>query len=127
MFRITVALIDYPTPWGLFFETPEGAEKTWNELTASPITHHSPSGKLTLADEFGQIALVDRSRIAGAMFEDLDKSMLAHIEYGLHNARTQAKAQQRAVNDPILKTAALTRGQGPGIFNPVPGNGSFHG
>ena len=65
------------------------------------------------------------SCVAGMMFEDLDKSMLAHVERGLHNARTQAKAQQQAMSDPVLKTAAMTAQRGPAIYDPQ-GNGIGH-
>jgi hypothetical protein len=80
----------------------------------------------SLEDDFGQRFIIDRASVAGISFEDLDKSMLAHIQRGLHNARTQAKAQQIAMNDPVLKTAAMTRGQGPGVFDPQ-GNGRWQG
>ena len=117
MFCITIALKDNPAVWTLMFQTPEAANKHFELLTAE-------AALVLIADDFGQTAFVDKSCIAGAMLEDLDKSMLAHVERGLHNARTQAKAQQQAMNDPVLKTAAMTRG-GPALFDPQ-GNGYAH-
>ncbi len=124
MFCITLALTDHPVVWTLLYKTETDAKAAWENYRANPMTHHSPETVVQLTDDFGQTAVVDRARVAGAMFEDLDKSMLAHIERGLHNARTQAKAQQLAMNDPILKTAAMTQGApgGPAIFSPL-GNG----
>jgi len=116
MFCITIALVDNQVVWTLLYNSEDSAMNSWKKITDLP-------GQ-TLSDDFGQTAMVERSRIAGAMLEDLDKSMLAHIERGIHNARTQAKAQQIALNDPILKTAAMARGQSPAIFSPQ-GNGHF--
>jgi len=56
------------------------------------------------------------------MLEDMEKSKLAHIERGLHQARTQAKAQQAATQDPVLKSAAMMRG--PAMIDPM-GNSRF--
>ncbi len=119
MFCITVALKDNPATWTLLFQKEESAMTSWALLQLP-----GSSGIVSLADDFGQTALVQQTCVAGAMFEDLDKSMLAHVERGLHNARTQAKAQQLALNDPVLKTAAMTR-QGPALFDPQ-GNGFAH-
>ena len=115
MFCLTIALKDNPAVWTLMFQTAEKAQKGFDLFAAQ-------ASLVLLEDDFGQTAFIDKTSIAGAMFEDLDKSMLAHVERGLHNARTQAKAQQLAMNDPVLKTAAMTRGQGPAIFSPQ-GNG----
>lgn len=120
MFCITLALKDNPVIWTLLFES-EAAASTQFDLLGNADT-----ARLVLKDDFGQTVLVDPACIAGSVFENLSQSMLAHIERGLHNARTQAKAQQIAANDPVLKTAAMARGQGPAIFSPQ-GNGAFHG
>lgn len=120
MFCITIALKDTPAPWTLLYKDEALAQADWDNYK------NNPAENISLGDDFGQVAQVNRACVAGAMFEDLDKSMLAHIERGLHNARTQAKAQQIAMNDPVLKTAAMTRGQGPGIFDPQ-ANGRMQG
>lgn len=118
MFCITIKFKNDPAPWTLLYKTEEVATSAWKAMSAD-------TNGVSLTDDFGQTAVVKYTDMAGAMFEDLDKSMLAHIERGLHNARTQAKAQQIAANDPILKTARMTQGQSPAIFSPQ-GNG-FHG
>ena len=117
MYCITIALKDNPATWTLLFNDADRAKK-------ASVAYETAVDEISITDDFGQTAAIKKSCVAGAMFEDLDKSMLAHIERGLHNARTQAKAQQIAVNDPILKTAAMTR-QGPALFDPQ-GNGAFH-
>jgi len=117
MFCISIALKDNPATWTLLFNDVERARQ-------ASEAYEKAADEVSITDDFGQTASIKKSCVAGAMFEDLDKSMLAHIERGLHNARTQAKAQQIAVNDPILKTAAMTR-QGPALFDPQ-GNGAFH-
>ena len=120
MFCISIAL-DQPLTWTMLYKSEEAAVAAWDRLKLG----HT-EGQFSVSDDFGQTAIINYSRVMGAMFEDLDKSMLAHIERGLHNARTQAKAQQIAMNDPVLKTAAMTRGQSPALFDPQ-GNGRWQG
>lgn len=122
MFCITLALKDNPVVWTLLYKTEEAAQNAWNQKGQPP-----ESDSLIMSDDFGQTAVIKRACVAGAMLEDLDKSMMAHIERGLHNARTQAKAQQLAASDPILKTAAMTRGGGPAMFDPTMQNGMHRG
>ena len=62
---------------------------------------------VSVADDFGQRATIDIKSIHGFMLEDMEQSKLAHIERGLHQARTQARAQQMATADPVLKNAAM--------------------
>lgn len=118
MYCITIALKDNPAVWTLMFQSAEKAQKSFDLFAAQ-------ASLILLEDDFGQTAFVDKSCIAGAMFEDLDKSMLAHVERGLHNARTQATAEKMAMNDPVLKTAAISKQRGPAIYDPQ-GNGLGH-
>ncbi len=118
MFCITIALKDNPAVWTLMFQKEDDAQKGFKQLG-------DDASRISIADDFGQLALVEKSSIAGAMFEDLDKSMLAHVERGLHNARTQAHAEKMAMNDPVLKNAAIAKSRGPAIYDPQ-GNGLGH-
>ncbi len=120
MFCITIALKDNPAVWTLMFQSEEVAKTAWQKYATC-----TTDGQFSITDDFGQTAAVHHSCVAGAMLEDLDKSMLAHVERGLHNARTQAKAQQQAMSDPVLKTAAMTAQRGPAIYDPQ-GNGIGH-
>jgi hypothetical protein len=69
-------------------------------------------------DDFGQRATFVRSAIVAVMFEDLDASKVASVEMALHNARTQASAEQRAAADPTLRAARSNGRGGPAIVSP---------
>ena len=116
MFSLTIAL-EGPIVWALMFKTEKAADEAWGQLKKSteiPV--------IELTDDFGQKVLVFFSNFSGAVLEDMSLTKLAHIERGLHDARTRAKLQQDAHADPALRTAAMT--QGPAMINPM-GNGPF--
>lgn len=119
MHLLTIIFGPTPTPWALLFQKSETAELTFHELRKAWETKKE---FIEIFDDFGQTINLVISSLHGFMLEDMEKSKLAHIERGLHQARTQARAQQMAVADPILKAAAL--GQGPAILQPM-GNGRF--
>lgn len=120
MFCITIKFKNEPSSWTLLYNSDEAMRAAW-----SRSSRETDSGMhYILADEFGQECSIPTACVAAVMLEDLNKSMLAHVERAIHNARTQAKAQQLALSDPVLKTAAMTRGQSPAMFSPQ-GNG-FH-
>lgn len=118
MFCISIKFKNEPSVWTLLYNSAESMQNAWSKNHLQP--HY------TLEDDFGQRAQIDAFCVAGIMFEDMDKSMLAHVERGIHNARTQAKAETVAMSDPVLRTAAMAKQRGPAIFNPV-GNGGMHG
>lgn len=122
MFCISIALKDTQIVWTLLYKEQEKATAQWDHYVGCDSS--MPVG---LNDDFGQALLVKPADVAGAMLEDLDQSMLAHVEKGLHNARTQAKAETIAMNDPVLKTAAMAKQRGPGIFAPMGNGGMPHG
>jgi hypothetical protein len=74
-----------------------------------------------ISDDFGQSGSFRSSEIHGVLFEDLDQSKLAHVEKGLHNARTQNDYVKRVQSDP----SARPMSQGPGVLAPMGGNGLF--
>ena len=119
MYLLTIVFGPSPTPWSLLFEKPEAAEEVFYGLERAKQTKVE---FISIADEFGQRATIDVASIHGFMLEDMEKSKLAHIERGLHQARTQAKAQQAATQDPVLKSAAMMRG--PAMIDPM-GNSRF--
>ena len=119
MYLLTVVFGPSPTPWSLLFEKPEAADEIFFSLGTAK---QSKADFISIADEFGQRATIDVDSIHGFMLEDMEKSKLAHIERGLHQARTQAKAQQAATQDPVLKSAAMMRG--PAMIDPM-GNSRF--
>ena len=119
MFCISIPIEGQPLIWTLLYKDEDAAKTAWSEMT------QNTADVITLADDFGQIARIKSANLSVALFEDLKMSMLAHAERALHNARTQAKAQQLAASDPVLKAAAMM--QGPAVFNPVNGGMPRHG
>lgn len=71
-----------------------------------------------IIDDYGHELLLNPGMFAGAMLEDLNKSQLGHVDYGLHHARTQAKAQQAAARDPAIAAAQAAMRQGPAVLQP---------
>jgi len=119
MYLLTIVFGPSPTPWSLLFENPELADKAFADLETATQTEKI---FISIIDDYGQHASIDVASIHGFMLEDMEKSKLAHIERGLHQARTQAKAQQAATQDPVLKSAAMMRG--PAMIDPM-GNSRF--
>lgn len=115
MFCITLALSNNPAVWTLLYKDEAKATEAFSKVP------QQAGDSATLTDDFGQIAKVKGGNIAAALFENLEESKMAHVERALHNARTQAKAQQMATNDPILRTARMAHG--PDVFNPIGPNG----
>lgn len=121
MHLLTIVFGPTPTPWSLLFKKPELADKTFFDIQVAKREH---AATVSLMDDFGQRADVDVASIHGFMLEDMEQSKLAHIERGLHQARTQARAQQQAQADPALRAAAAM--QSPAMLTPM-GNGRFNG
>lgn len=119
MHLLTIIFGPTPTPWSLLYQKQKLAEATFYRIESAK---QSDAQFISLVDEFGQLATFDVSSIHGFMLEDMEKSKLAHIERGLHQARTQARAQQAAAADPVLKNAAMM--QSPPMLSPM-GNGRF--
>ena len=113
MFCINVAL--GATSWRLLYRDEENAK---HALGIYHDTKHL--SEIRLEDDFGQKLTAPSSAIHGVMFEDLDKTKLAHIEMALHQARTQNAAQAAAQADPTLRNAR--QNMGPAIISPM-GNG----
>lgn len=115
MFSITVALANTQIVWTFMYKTKESAEKWWGG------DHGNISSSMwLLEDDFGQKASIPRTHIAGALFEDLDQSKMAHIERSLHVERVKVAANRAAQADPMLKTAMMARnGNGVGMFDPT--------
>lgn len=120
MHLLTIVFGPSPTPIAFLFKSPQLADKAYFDIETAK---QSKAGSVNIIDEFGQRGCFEVATVHGFVLEDMDQSKLAHIERGLHQMRTQAKAQQMAGSDPALRTAAMT--QGPAILSPMPGNGRF--
>lgn len=127
MHSLTIVFGPSPVPWVLLFRDEAKAKAVY---ASGGLTDEERAtgrvGYFSATDDFGQEIRIAKASIHGVMLEDMDQSKLAHVEQGLHRARTQAKAQQMAAADPVLRTAAMA--QGPAMLQPgFQGNGAFRG
>ena len=121
MFSLTISFGPGPVMWTMMWRDREKAEAAWNAVAISKATE----SVLKLTDDFGQDAIIEITTIHGIMLEDMELSKNAHIERALHQARMQAKGQEMAESDQILRAARARQG-GPGILTPMgPMNGGF--
>lgn len=105
MHSITIVFGPAGTQWSFMFTAKNTADKAF-----ATIEGNTPIVKIY--DDFGQHAIFKAEDIHGVLSEDLDLSANGMIERGLHQARTNAKGQSRAQNDPALKFAALQGSNG---------------
>lgn len=109
MFSLTIIFGPTPTPWVLLYKTKESLDAAVQNYRADKTTTFE-SGDFIATDDFGATISIKRASIHGVMFEDMDLSKMNAIERGLHHARTQARAEQMAQADPVLRTASMGRG-----------------
>lgn len=124
MHNLTVAV--GTTAWSLLFKTKEAALAARDSIAAHPVEPpaafgYGTGGCILITDDFGQEASIWPSRVHGMLLEDMDASKFAHVERGLHSARTQKQFEQRATNDPVLKS--VLQAQGPSMITPFAANG----
>jgi hypothetical protein len=100
--------------FALIFKTKESAAKACTTL-GERIGEY-----LVIEDDYGQKIDARFDMIAGFIFEDMEKSKLAHVERALHQQRTQNLAQKTAETDPSLRMARNMNG--PAIVSPFPRN-----
>lgn len=106
------------TSWTLLFKTEERSKSAY-ELFSNPLVEN-----LIVTDDFGQCINAKASSIHGFVLEDMETSQGAAVERGLHQARAQAKAQERAMADPIIKESIRRQQMGPAVYQPGMPNGS---
>lgn len=109
MHSLTIVFGPAATTWTLLFKTEESAR-----LVAAQI---GKEGAGKVVDDFGQ-EVVQLGAIHGIMFEDMDLSQQASIERGVHQARSQAKAQEKAMADPIISLSLRRQQVGPAVLAP---------
>lgn len=121
MHSLTISFGPTAQMWRLLFKDSDPSAHFQGLLHSAP-----PNGLLEITDDFGQRAAFKINDIHAWMVEDMQKSQLAYIEFSLHNARMQAKGQEMAESDQVLR--ATRARQGPGIISPMMGgNGRFPG
>lgn len=103
MFSATIIFGPGLTPCTLNFRKLDDALKTQHHF-AQAVEMGSES--LLVVDDFGQHALIAKPMHA-CVVSDLDAQIPADIEKALVGARTQAKAQSAASNDPVLRLGMM--------------------
>lgn len=127
MHSLTICFGPTGTIWTLLFKTEEKAAELYSSYLSCKAVGDGARGTLLAStDDFGQAFAVDLDLINGVMLENMDESQMAQIERGLHQARTQAKAETRAMSDEVIKGAMRAKQMGPAVMSPVPG-GRFNG
>lgn len=101
-------------PFKLLFNDEARAKEAFDLLT------NAPSPVIQFVDDFGSsFCVAVPTAITAVVLEDLDKSVMAAVEMGLHNARAQAKAQKLAMADPVIAASLRAQGQGgPAVYRP---------
>jgi hypothetical protein len=92
--------------------------KTKESATAAWETRADETGKVTLADDFGQTGSFTASAISCRVLEDCDVSRQAHIARSLHQQRMQNDAQKAAEADPALRMGLM---RSPAVLSPMAG------
>ena len=118
MFSITLVIGNSSIPWTLLFKNEESVAEA-NKTIKFMMTE---GGYFEVSDDFGQTVRVADASVQGVMFEDLDKSKLAHIAFSLHRSRMQVETQKAAEADPALRQARMM--QGSPVISPM-GNGGM--
>jgi hypothetical protein len=109
----TVVLLVGAQSFRLMYHSEEKARQAANMSSWTDVLVY-------IEDDFGQEFSGRRNSISGCVFEDLEKSKLAHVELALHQQRMQFLAQKMASADPGLRTMAAMNG--PGVITPFPRN-----
>lgn len=124
MFGLAVQFKNH-AQWGLSFKTEARAKAALNNIHAaissSPAGAFQTVGNLQVEDDFGNIMVLVLPEVSGVLMEDFAKSSEAGVERAIINARMQAKAQSRAMSDPILKSSAMLHGDVHRMNGPMRG------
>lgn len=96
-YLLTVA-IQGPVLWQFMFNEKRDAERAVSANARG-------ADIMVIADDYGARAEFKTTELVGYKLDELPKVLDLHVEFGLHNTRAQVRAQNRANNDPFLKTA----------------------
>ena len=118
MFAITIFFGSAGAFQGLFRQE-DKARSAQAALAFNPATALGATEWIAIADDFGQELCIERSKLNGYIFENLDQTKLAHVERALHQQRTQNLAQKTADSDPGLRAHRTMNGPAMlGAFGP---------
>jgi hypothetical protein len=101
----------------LLYKKEDLARDAATALTHDPAQAFGPAKWVHVLDDFGHEISVDSKSISAIVFEDMERTKLAHVERALHQQRAQNLAQKTAQSDPALRMSAPN---GPGIVTPFP-------
>ena len=107
MYSLTIHFGPNAMVWSFLF-------KEQKEAKAVLSTMMNDDMATTIVDDFGQHAVFAKGSIHGHLLEDMDAVMEARIYRSLENARGEIKAKQRAMTDPVIRSAQ----QGPSVIAP---------
>jgi hypothetical protein len=122
MHMLTVVFGPTGGSWAFMFKE-SGADSAVQKIVDA-LYHRTSTPFVAINDDYGQSACILNEEIHGWMLEDLEISKIGQIERGLHQARVQAKAQELAGQDPLLRQARMASQRGGPMLSPM-GNGGF--
>ena len=110
MYSLTIHFGPNAMCWSFLFKEKETAASSFMRASQQidSATH------LSICDDFGQEGTFGYASVHGSLLEDLALVEEARISRSLYNARGEVKARQRAMTDPVIRTA----GQGPAVLQP---------
>lgn len=115
MYSLSIFFGPSPVPAQFLFKDIEKAKTAYNTYVDFKASS-AINGILIGADDYGQAFAIDFEDIHAVILEDMDLGEESRIQRGLSQARGQAKANERAKNDPMLR--AMMNSQGPAILSP---------
>lgn len=113
MYSLTIHFGPNAMQWPLLFKEEEKAGVIYNAYLDFQVSE-ATAGMLIGSDDFGQSFAIPMEQIAGILLEDMDLVEEARIYRSLANARGEVKARQRAMSDPVIRTAQ----NGPAVMTP---------
>lgn len=119
MFAISVVLTQHC--FQLLFQDEKKARSAEEALKPNPMTALGSTEWVNIQDDFGHELACDRKSVTGYIYEDWNKSKLAHVERAIQQQRTQVLAQKHADSDPALRASRMMAG--PPLLSPFPQNG----
>ena len=122
MISVTIKACGVQIPF--LFKTKESAEIAWHACKNAPVSlNHAAPVMVELADDYGQTGCFTPADVILTM-ANLDTQFDGQIERSILAARANAKGQQKAMSDPVLKTAALMNPGRNVVGFPGPGRNS---
>ncbi len=115
MYSLSIHFGPSPVPMQFLFKEEEKAGEAYNAYVDFKV-NRAEGGILIGTDDFGQSFAIPFDEIHGITLEDMDLGEESRIQRGLSQARGQAKANERARTDPLLRQAM--NGQGPAVLTP---------